>query len=76
MRGGRAFAHLLVKSTPLISTFCIFQEFTKLTVPEVTQQNSPRPFCTSGKTAAAGFVQGVVEPGVTVITAVTVNPPL
>jgi len=58
--------HLLVKSTPLISTFCIFQELMKFTVPEVTQQNSPIPFCTSGNVVTAGLAQGMVGISVTV----------
>lgn len=70
--------HLLVKTTPLISTVCIFHELIKLIVPEVTKQKSPAPLRTSGNVAAAGLAQSGGGGGVlvTVTKDVAVKPPL
>ena len=75
MRGGSELDQRLVKFTPLISTSCMFHEFTKLIVPDVSQQNSPMPLLAKGSVTIAGLPQGNVV-DVTVIAAVAVKPPL
>jgi hypothetical protein len=62
MRAGRdaPLVHLLVISTPLTSTFCMFQELIKFTVPEIDQQNSLVPSWAKGSVTATGLVQGLL----------------